>query len=122
MVDLYAQGMTMRQVGVEVGCSAGYVHRMLKAAGVDRRPRGTPKGAQTGPRKDEVTYGQYHQRVRVLRGTPSECSVCGATNDQRYEWANLTGNYDDPDDFSRMCVPCHRTYDAARRKARTDET
>jgi hypothetical protein len=35
----------------------------------------------------------------------------------RYEWANLTGSYGDPGDYERMCVTCHRRFDAARRKA-----
>jgi hypothetical protein len=33
------------------------------------------------------------------------------------EWANLTGNYADIDDYERMCVLCHRNFDAARRRA-----
>jgi hypothetical protein len=31
----------------------------------------------------------------------------------RYEWANLTGNHDDPDDYAQMCSECHARYDGA---------
>ena len=33
----------------------------------------------------------------------------------RFEWANLTGSYEDIDDYARMCCSCHRSYDAERR-------
>jgi hypothetical protein len=32
-----------------------------------------------------------------------------------YDWANLTGNYDDIWDFAPMCRLCHSHYDYARR-------
>jgi hypothetical protein len=38
----------------------------------------------------------------------------------RYEWANLTGDYEDVRDFASMCVRCHRRYDAARASMEPD--
>jgi hypothetical protein len=35
---------------------------------------------------------------------------------KRYEWANLTGRYDDVKDYARMCISCHRKYDKKRRE------
>ena len=40
--------------------------------------------------------------------------LCAAT-EGRMEWANLTGEYQDVTDYARMCVSCHRKFDAARR-------
>jgi len=40
------------------------------------------------------------------------CEVCGAKDQNRsYDWANLTGKYDDPSDYKRMCRSCHWKYD-----------
>lgn len=57
------------------------------------------------------TYGAYHYRVRKIRGTPSLCEVCGTTTAKKFEWANLTGRYEDVNDYKRMCTSCHNKYD-----------
>jgi hypothetical protein len=63
-------------------------------------------------------YAAHHYRVSKLRGKPSRCNRCGTTDlAKTYDWASLTGNYADPDDYERMCRSCHRRYDNARRKA-----
>jgi len=43
------------------------------------------------------------------------CQWCETTNG-RFEWANLTGDYTNVNDYDRLCVSCHRYYDAARRR------
>ena len=61
-------------------------------------------------------YTAKHLRVVKARGRPVGCERCGYSDaDARYEWANLSGEYDDVGDFARMCVQCHRIYDAMRR-------
>jgi len=57
-------------------------------------------------------YSSFHRRVREQRGIPSECDICGS-NDLRkaYDWANLTGQYDDIYDYKRMCRSCHQKHD-----------
>ena len=66
--------------------------------------------------KNDNPYFRQHARVRVKKGSPKFCEKCGENNPlKRYEWANLTGDYDNPDDYMRMCVLCHRGYDKARR-------
>ena len=52
-----------------------------------------------------------HQRLYRVRGKAESC-VWGCSS-SRYEWANLTGNYDNADDFAPMCKQCHARYDAA---------
>ena len=61
-------------------------------------------------------YHKHHARVRSKNGAPKLCQVCGENDKQKwYDWANLTGNYDDPDDYMRMCRRCHREYDKKRK-------
>jgi hypothetical protein len=65
---------------------------------------------------DEAGYQAFHGRVHRRRGMPSRCERCGTEDPtKRYEWANLTGHYEDPDDYERMCKHCHQLYDAKRR-------
>ena len=73
--------------------------------------RGSDHGNWRGPR---ATITAKHYRVRTVRGRPSSC-VWGCEGAWRYEWANLTGDYDDVWDYAPMCVRCHRRYDMARR-------
>ena len=63
----------------------------------------------------ENQYNGQHARVRVIYGSPKKCEICGETNPRKwYEWANMTGDYDNPNDYKRMCRKCHRRYDRER--------
>lgn len=64
---------------------------------------------------DQASYGAFHRRVARVRGKPAACEKCGLADPaRRYEWANLTGDYPNPMDYERMCVPCHRAFDRAK--------
>lgn len=61
---------------------------------------------------EQASYFAKHLRLRSRRGMPKRCEQCGQDDpNRRYEWANMTGNYDDPMDYRRLCVPCHRRMD-----------
>ena len=52
--------------------------------------------------------------MKALKGKPKKCEVCGTTDKKKnYDWANLTGKFNDPEDYKRMCRSCHRKYDKA---------
>jgi hypothetical protein len=106
---LYATGRTMRQIAGGYAVSPQSISALLRRHGIATRPaHGRRKG-------DNVSYTVLHARVRQLRGAPSRCEQCDTTDaSKRYEWANLTGNYADPDDYRRLCVSCHRRYDHGR--------
>lgn len=73
--------------------------------------------------KQIVTYGQMHARVETTRGKPPYCSICDTTDiTKMYHWANLTGKYEDPSDYTRMCASCHRKFDAMRRREIKQQT
>ena len=66
-------------------------------------------------RGTEASYGSKHKRIYNHRGKPDHCTRCGRNDPgTRYEWANLTGDYDDINDFAMMCKPCHHAYDQER--------
>lgn len=61
---------------------------------------------------DSACYAAFHYRLSSLYGKPQKCEICGTSDPKRtYDWANLTGRYDDPSDYKRMCRSCHWKYD-----------
>lgn len=117
--ELYIdKSMTLVEVAVEVGSNKRSVGRIMERAGMARRSRAKrDQDRDRNPRwkGPAAGYKALHQRVEQARGKPSRCDRC--SNDDpaaRYEWANLTGRYDDVDDYERMCVPCHRRFDLPR--------
>jgi hypothetical protein len=119
--EVYGAGHSMRETAEIVGVSVKVLQRLMPRHGIPRRR--PVKRSQTGPsntswRGDAAGYQALHLRVATVRGKPSKCKFCGRTDDAvRYEWANLTGNFADPYDYDRLCVPCHRRFDAARRSS-----
>lgn len=58
---------------------------------------------------ENVSYSGLHKWVNKYKGKAFGCTVCGSQRKQRYEWANISGEYKrDLDDFESKCVPCHR--------------
>ncbi len=65
---------------------------------------------------DNVAYITFHARVWKAKGKADFCEVCGLSDKRRrYNWANLTGKYNNINDYKKMCVPCHSVYDRKRR-------
>lgn len=118
--EVYEAGHTMRETAEIVGTSIRVLQRLMPRHGIARR-RAVPRD-QTGERNavwrgDTAGYQALHLRVQNERGKPSRCEQCGTTDPTvRYEWANLTGHYEDTSDYARLCVPCHRAFDAQRRR------
>jgi hypothetical protein len=113
-VSRFAEGTT-----VSPERSAAEIQQLLTRFGATAFAQGWTTGAiaiefVARDRQIRVTV----PRVGAARGRPSHCSICDTTSSEtKYEWANLTGNYQDVNDYARMCVTCHRRFDAARRKA-----
>lgn len=58
-------------------------------------------------------YESVHNWVANRLGRPNLCSKCGVSNDTRFEWSNISGEYRyDIDDWERLCISCHRDKDA----------
>jgi hypothetical protein len=115
VVSLYQDGMTQKEVGEELGFTQKVIFRVLKENGIKCRPPipRNPKGYLNSNWKgNKVTYAAFHYRIQELRGRPKFCEVCETTDPKKsYDWANLSGKYDDPSDYKRMCRSCHWKYD-----------
>ena len=119
--ELYEAGHTMREVAELAGTTVKVLQRLMSRHGIARRT--SAKRDQVGEknhmwRGDQAKYQALHLRVEAARGKPNRCSCCDTTDpSERYEWANLSGRYEDINDYARLCVLCHRRVDAARRAA-----
>lgn len=116
---LYEAGHTQSEIAAQCGVSQKVIYKLMCNHGI--KTRVAAKRNQTGAanhmwRGDEAGYQALHLRVADRRGKPSLCDWCGQT-EGRFEWANLTGDYQDVADYDRLCVSCHRYYDADRRRA-----
>lgn len=115
---LYAEGRSQSEIAQMYGVLQAAVWNLMRRRGIAARPASQNHGRPPArpPKGTSAGYRALHDRVRRQRGTPSRCEECGTTDQaKRYEWANLTGRYDDPSDYARMCVPCHRSFDTDRR-------
>lgn len=70
-----------------------------------RNQRGESNSSWKG---SKACYTAFHARVIAFKGQPQCCEECGTTDPSKsYDWANLTGNYADVNDYKRLCRSCH---------------
>lgn len=112
---LYGAGWSQMEIASLNGWTLKRVQGIFKRNGI--KPRRQVIRNQTGPRNAnwkgaDAGYQAKHLRVYRARGKPTTCSVCGTDDPTKtYDWASLTGNYQDIEDFAPMCRSCHRRYD-----------
>lgn len=114
---LYRSGLTQTEVADHFGVTQKVICGFMRRHGIAARPaiKRNQNGANNDSWKgDDATYSAFHFRVEAVRGKPSCCTSCNKTTG-RFEWANLTGRYEDVNDYVRLCVSCHRRFDAKRR-------
>lgn len=111
----YAAGLTQHEIADRYHTSQKVVWRAMHRWGIKARP--AIKRNQYGENNsywkgDDVSYAAFHKRIEALNGKPQKCEVCGTTDTNKsYDWANLTGHYEDPKDYKRMCRSCHWKHD-----------
>ena len=113
--SLYEGGMTQRECAVALGVGNKVIVNAMKRIGI--QPRKAAKRDQWGDKNhlwkaDEATKGPLHRRLYRVFGQPEKCDVCGTCDPKKsYDWANLNGDYANPQDYKRMCRSCHWKYD-----------
>lgn len=113
----FNKNMSQTEVGKYFNVSQKVIHSWFRKLGI--KSRVAAKRNQMGENNaywkgNNVSYAAYHKRVEAARGKPHYCEVCGDMDKDVYEWANLTGDYSNVMDYSRMCRSCHREYDKRR--------
>jgi hypothetical protein len=111
----YTAGLTQVEIAHRYHTTQKVVWRAMINLGVPSRI--AKKRNQAGPNNDswkgqDAKYAACHLRVQTLRGKPQKCEVCGTTDvNKSYQWACLSGHFDDPSDYKRMCRSCHSKHD-----------
>jgi hypothetical protein len=117
--SLYDAGMTQADIGKAMGTSQKVICSFMKRNNMTSRiptKRNQFRENNDSWRGDDAGYSAFHKRVEAVHGKPCLCAMCGTTDADWYDWANLTGKYHDINDYKRMCRKCHRQYDNSRRK------
>lgn len=125
IIQRYQAGESLKVIARDYNVTSTTVSSRLKSLGVARRKCGTVGhaiGEEAHKWKGQsASYIALHMRVYKLKGQPTYCEICERNQPngtkRTFEWANLTGRYDDVEDYARMCISCHRTFDANNRKA-----
>ena len=111
----YELKMTQVEIGAYYGVSQKIVWRWMRDSKI--RQRVPAKRDQIGNKNsswkgNDAGYSALHYRVYKERGKPNKCDVCNCSeSNRRYQWASLSGNYADINDYKRMCESCHSKYD-----------
>jgi hypothetical protein len=112
----HEQGLTTPQIATALSRSQNYIWKLMRRNGIVARTNGRLAAAPPRFQGTDAEYQAHHKRVKEQRGMPQRCETCGTDDPSvRYEWANMTGRYDDPSDYRRLCKRCHHWYDGPRR-------
>lgn len=107
---LYGGGMTQGEVGAALGVSQKVIWKLMVRSGI--KARVAAKRDQTGERNsywrgDNACYQAFHRRLYTKFGKPTKCAKCGTDSAKHYDYANLSGRYEDITDYLPMCRSCH---------------
>ena len=66
----------------------------------------------------------FHNYVRRHFGKPQLCEMCGTTDQRMYHWAARQHGKGgrNREDWLRLCVPCHSSFDGRTGRTLSDET
>ena len=111
---MYIAGKTQSEIAGFFGVSQKAVFSAMKRNGI--KARKAAKRDQWGDKNhewkgDDAGYQALHRRLYSRFGKPRICGVCGTTSAKNYDYANLTGPYEDLDDYLPMCRSCHSRFD-----------
>jgi len=118
---LYESGLTQDEIALKLGTTQKVIYKAMRRNGIPARV--AAKRDQRGERNhmwkgDGASVSAFHIRLsRTTKRDRKVCEVCGTSDPAHwYDWANLTGHYEDQNDYKLMCRSCHRRYDAMRRE------
>jgi len=111
---LYDGGATQHEIAVEIGTTQKVIFNLMRRHGLQARV--AAKRDQWGEQNhtwkgDEASKYAFHRRLYSRFGKPSKCTVCGTERAEHYDYANLSGRYEDIEDYAAMCRSCHWKYD-----------
>lgn len=112
--DLYLSGSTQHEVAESVGLTQKVVWNLMRRHKIKSRvaaKRNQWRENNSSWKGDGAGKAAFHKRLYAKFGKPRKCAKCGTTKSDNYDYANLTGNYQDISDYAPMCRSCHWKYD-----------
>lgn len=112
--SLYENGSTQDEIAAKLGMTQKVVFNVMRRHGIKSRvPAKRDQWGENNPtwKGNDAGKQALHRRLYSRFGKPSKCSVCGTEEAKHYDYANLTGRYEDLDDYTPMCRSCHWKYD-----------
>ena len=106
--------MTQAEIGAHLGVGQHVIFNAMKRHGITART--AAKRNQWGEmnarwKGGEASKQAFHRRLYARYGKPIKCGKCGTESAKHYDYANLTGRYQDLSDYMPMCRSCHWKYD-----------
>ena len=112
--ELYESGLTQSEIAAQIGRSQKVIWNCMRRHGIQARtaaPRNQFGEANANWKGEDAGKQAFHRRLYALHGKPAKCTVCGTTESEHYDYANLSGRYEDINDYASMCRSCHWKYD-----------
>jgi len=106
--------MTQAEIGKQLGVSQKVIFNVMRRHGIKARvaaKRNQWRENNDSWKGDAAGKQAFHRRLYALHGKPSCCLVCGTTSAKHYDYANISGRYEDLDDYVPLCRSCHAKYD-----------
>lgn len=116
---LYLNNMTQTEIAKKLDVTQKVIFNVMKRNNIKTRkaaPRNQKGDKNNNWKAGYATYSALHIRVEIERGKPNKCEDCGTKKSKKFEWANINGNYNDVQDYKRLCICCHKAFDNRRRK------
>ena len=111
---LYAENRTQHEIAAELGTTQRVVFNVMRRHGIVARiaAKRDQRGENNASWKGDAAGKQaFHRRLYALHGKPTCCLVCGTVSAKAYDYANISGRYEDLDDYVPLCRSCHWRYD-----------
>jgi hypothetical protein len=113
--NLYESGASQLEVAQIMNTTQKVIWRVFKENKYKCRiakKRNQTKEDNDSWKGDHAGYSAFHRRMESLKGKPKKCELCGTTDPNKtYDWACMTGKYNDPADYKRLCRSCHWKHD-----------
>lgn len=110
---------TLKRKGIKPPSRTGIPSSALQKQRASEVHTGNKWALGKGKEKDGVvSYNAYHQRVYRRFGKAKFCS--NFLNCRKlgiapmYYWANISGKYEDTNDYVQLCPSCNELYDAGK--------
>jgi hypothetical protein len=107
----YKNKMSQKDMAGFYGVSLRCIQYQLSKHNIKSKTKGrrNQRGLNHNLWRTNPSYRTIHKRVELYRGKPNYCDECKTTDyNKKYDWANISGNYLNVDDFRRLCVKCHK--------------